>query len=273
MELITEDKTSSLYRERIAKEICAELNNFTDLTASLKLIMIKIQELANIDSISIRLKDGEDYPYYVYNGFDVSFIIHENSLCSKDKNGNTLYESDGKTPLLDCMCGNIIKGRTDPSFPFFTVKGSFWSNHTTELLKNTTEEDRQSNTRNFCNSSGYESVALIPIKSRGEIIGLIQLNDYNKNKFSIDLIEFLEMIGEQVGLAINNSLTYSKLKQTLEELQSLRKILPICSHCKKIRDDKGFWGDVENYLKKYLRTEVSHGICPECMEKHYSEYV
>ena len=150
-------------REKMAVQICSDLNNFTDLKPTLKSVIKTLKQITDIEAISIRLKDGEDYPYYVYRGFNQSFVIHENSLCVKLQSGDYLLEENSTKVLLGCMCGNIIRGRTDPSFPFFSDKGSFWSNHTSKLLATTTDEDRQSHTRNYCNSCGYESVALIPI--------------------------------------------------------------------------------------------------------------
>ena len=62
-----------------------------------------------------------------------------------------------------------------------------------------------------------------------------------------------------------------KLEGALSELRILRGILPICSYCKKIRDDSGFWEQVDVYLKKYSEADISHGICPECMKKYYPD--
>ncbi len=100
------------------------------------------------------------------------------------------------------MCGNIISGRLDPSRSFFTKGGSFWSNNTTDLLASTTEADRKSNTRKYCNQCGYESVALIPIKASVNIFGLIQLNDKNKDIFTENQISYIEMIAKNLGLAL-----------------------------------------------------------------------
>jgi hypothetical protein len=136
-------------------------------------------------------------------------------------------------------------------------------------LASTTEEDRQSDTRNYCNSVGYESVALIPIKAKGETIGLIQLNDKRTGLFTVDLIEYVEMIGEQIGLAIKNSLTYTKLKKALDEITALRRLLPICAGCKKIRDDKGYWHAGEVYFREHAHTDFTHSMCPECIKKYY----
>ncbi len=210
-----------LIREKIAKNICSELNNFVELKPTLVTIIESIKELTGCEAVSIRLHDDGDYPYYVYDGFPESFIKQENSLCAMDQNGERMLSPDGNGYLLECMCGNIIRGRFDPSLPFFTTKGSFWSNSTTELLALTTEDDRQSRTRNTCNASGYESVALIPVKARDERIGLIQINDRRPGMFTEELIEYCEMIGEQIGISIQNSLIYQKLQQSHEEIELL----------------------------------------------------
>jgi PAS domain S-box-containing protein len=64
----------------------------------------------------------------------------------------------------------------------------------------------------------------------------------------------------------------SKLQKTLSEVKTLRGFLPICSHCKKIRDDKGYWNKIESYIHKHSVAKFSHGICPECEKKHFPEY-
>lgn len=62
------------------------------------------------------------------------------------------------------------------------------------------------------------------------------------------------------------------LKKALSEVKKLSGMLPICSHCKKIRDDKGYWSQVEAYIQRHSEARFSHGICPECAEKYYAEY-
>jgi Protein of unknown function (DUF3365) len=59
------------------------------------------------------------------------------------------------------------------------------------------------------------------------------------------------------------------LQRALTEIKTLRGIVPICSFCKKIRDDKGYWSQVEAYVSQHTDAKFSHGVCPECMEKHY----
>ena len=56
-----------------------------------------------------------------------------------------------------------------------------------------------------------------------------------------------------------------ELQAALAEVKSLREILPICSYCRKVRDDENYWHTVENYISRYTATRFSHGICPDCM--------
>jgi PAS domain S-box-containing protein len=64
----------------------------------------------------------------------------------------------------------------------------------------------------------------------------------------------------------------SKLQKALEEIKTLKGIVPICSNCKKIRDDKGYWEQVEAYVSRHTEAQFSHGICPECAKKLYPEF-
>jgi len=61
------------------------------------------------------------------------------------------------------------------------------------------------------------------------------------------------------------------LKQQSSEIKELRSILPLCSFCKKIRDDKGYWEQVDVYIHKYSQADISHSICPECAKEHYPD--
>jgi PAS domain S-box-containing protein len=58
-----------------------------------------------------------------------------------------------------------------------------------------------------------------------------------------------------------------QLQQALDEVRTLRGIVPICSYCKKVRDDEGYWSQVEQYVSKHTEAQFSHGICPACFEK------
>lgn len=62
-----------------------------------------------------------------------------------------------------------------------------------------------------------------------------------------------------------------QLEEALEKVKLLNGILPICSCCKSIRDDKGYWNQVEKYIKEHSEAEFTHGLCPECSDKLYGD--
>lgn len=75
----------------------------------------------------------------------------------------------------------------------------------------------------------------------------------------------------RVRTHIELSNTMKELQHALEKIKALNGLIPICSSCKKIRDDKGYWNLLEAYIEKYSDAIFTHGICPECTEKLYSQ--
>lgn len=196
---ITEQKMVAEQQDLTIK-ILEKLNHSEEGLETIQEILGEIKNYTGFEAVGIRLKEDKDYPYFVTEGFPGQFVESEKYLCVKDEKGNTVLNSQGD-PLLECMCGNVIRGRTDPNLGFFTAGGSFWTNSTTKLLATTTEKERQSKTRNRCNGEGYESVALIPLRAGHEIVGLLQLNDSRPNLFYPSMIHFFEKIGNSIGIA------------------------------------------------------------------------
>jgi len=63
------------------------------------------------------------------------------------------------------------------------------------------------------------------------------------------------------------------LKQNLDEIKTLSSLLPICSSCKKIRDDNGYWNQIEAYICTHTDAEFTHGICPDCADHLYGDFL
>lgn len=94
----------------------------------------------------------------------------------------------------------------------------------------------------------------------------------------------VEIEGRPVGFAFARDITERKrtgdekerlindLQKALSEVKTLQGFLPICSHCKKIRDDKGYWNQIEAYIHAHSDAEFSHSICPECAKNHYPDF-
>ncbi len=75
-----------------------------------------------------------------------------------------------------------------------------------------------------------------------------------------------------IRFAVERHQLMTRLREALADVQRLRGLLPICSFCKKIRNDRGYWDRLESYLSAHAGVEFSHGICPDCGKKHYGKY-
>jgi hypothetical protein len=186
------------------------------LKLMLQEMLESLRALGNFQCVAIRLPKEGDFPYIHYIGFPETFVTKESSLNIKNKDGNTILDSEGN-PVVECMCGNILRKRTNPKRPYFTKKGAFWTNSTTCLLEELTEEARQEigRTRNTCHDFGYESVALIPIHADDELVGMIQINDPREGLFTLKKIEEYQSLADHFGPIIVNILEfYKKVNQT-----------------------------------------------------------
>jgi PAS domain S-box-containing protein len=90
--------------------------------------------------------------------------------------------------------------------------------------------------------------------SKRKVFGVVQ-----------DVTERERIVAEREKLILD-------LQSAVEHIRTLRGIVPICSSCKKVRDDKGFWEQVDAYVTRHTEARFSHGICPDCMKRLYAEY-
>jgi len=112
----------------------------------------------------------------------------------------------------------------------------------------------------------------------GKPFGTICVLDNKKNSYSKTfeklIKNFRDLIQSQLELLYINTILGEKnksLSDYIDEIKTLRGIVPICTNCKKIRDDKGYWNEVEAYIQKYSDAEFSHSICPECSDELYGK--
>ena len=70
----------------------------------------------------------------------------------------------------------------------------------------------------------------------------------------------------------SQTLLIKELKEALTQIKTLEGLIPICANCKKVRDDQGYWQEVEGYVMEHSHAEFSHSICPTCAQKLYPDY-
>jgi PAS domain S-box-containing protein len=173
----------------------ALLEAVPDREALLGLAARIVRRVAGCDAVGIRLRQGDDYPYFVADGFAAGFVAAETSLCGSP--GSAAADPAAR-PVLECLCGAVIQGRVDPRQPWFTAFGSFFTGSTSRLLAQA--GSLPPGTRNRCNAAGYETVALVPLRAADTTHGLLQINDRRPDRLDAPAVARLERLA--TGLAI-----------------------------------------------------------------------
>lgn len=214
---ITERKVREEERVETALLI-ALLNKPGDFRENMAALTASLQRWTKCEAVGVRLREGDDYTYYETRGFPSSFIRDENCLCAYNKEGELITDSSD-LPVLECMCGNILRGRFDPSESFFTAGGSFWSNNTSDLFSELSKSPSKPYMRYRCFQEGYESVALIPLRNGNDVFGLLQFNDHRVNRFTKGLIAHFEMVADNLAITLSRI----QAEQALAKSQLLLK--------------------------------------------------
>jgi len=122
-----------------------------------------------------------------------------------------------------------------------------------------------------------KNVMFAPLNLDGKTVGLLGLANKPSDFTEADA-EIATIFGELAAIALANSryldLLHEKnraLEQAMSEIKTLKGIVPICMHCKGIRDDKGYWNQLEKYIAEHSEAQLSHGICEKCLDKYYPE--
>ncbi len=107
-------------------------------------------------------------------------------------------------------------------------------------------------------------------ETRGLGLGAI---DYITKPFNPEIIKLrvnnhLELKRHRDALALRNE----ELREALSKIKTLSGLLPICASCRKIRDDEGYWSQIEAYVSRHTDAEFSHGICPDCAKRLYPDF-
>ena len=120
---------------------------------------------------------------------------------------------------------------------------------------------------------------IIMLTAKGEKADIIAgleagANDYLAKPFDRgELLARVEVGRRMVEMQDTLADKIEELRQALNQIKTLRGIVPICANCKKIRDDRGYWNQVEVYVRDHTEAEFSHSICPDCMKELYPEYM
>ena len=197
-----------------------------DLHDVIRRALTLLKEQTGFDAVGIRLQDGEDFPYFVQLGFSEAFLLTENALAERGPDGGVCRDKDGKV-CLECTCGLVLSGRTDPTNPLFTRGGSFWTGDSAPLLGLPPEQDPRYHPRNECILQGYASVALIPVRDKGRIVGLLHLNSRRKGSLTLAAVKVLEDFAAHIGDALTRRKGDERLNRSDEQFRTLAEVAPV----------------------------------------------
>ncbi len=94
---------------------------------------------------------------------------------------------------------------------------------------------------------------------------------FNPDKNMIGVVHIARDITHRIKVQNEREILVGELKGALDHINTLSGLIPICSNCKKIRDDKGYWNRIESYIESHTQASFSHGMCPECSQKLYGD--
>lgn len=222
---MTARRQAEIYRE-MGQAILLLLNEHENKYEAIQRIIGLVKSTTGLDAIGIRLQDDDDFPYFYQEGFSADFLLKENSLLARMQDGGICRDADGKI-CLECTCGLVIQGKKDLTSPMWTNGGSCWTNDSFPAIDALAENDARLNPRNECIHQGFASVALIPIRAKGSIVGLLQLNDRQKGRFTTQNIEALEDIADNIGEAMLRKQAEEKLFASERFLRIMTDQLPV----------------------------------------------
>ena len=141
------------------------------------------------------------------------------------------------------------------------------------MALNMMADDLEANTiqLSYVNSRADEMLNVIQRLARGDYAVTCELGEENDIFDALAL--GLNMMVDDIRTTHEKLEASNKdLRESLAKVNTLSGLLPICAWCKKLRDDKGYWKSVEAYISAHTGAEFTHGMCPECQNKYFTEH-
>ena len=258
---ITERKRQEADREAMVA-LLRLLNSPNETRELIHAVTGLLQEWSGFQAVGIRLREGDDFPYFESRGFPAEFVECENYLCTRDASGEPLLDGEGKA-VLGCLCGDVLSDRFAARPPFLTPVGTFWTNNLTKYLAETTGGGGAP-AINRCHTQGFESLALVPLRSSGRILGLLQFHDRRPDRIAPELLAQIEAAAASLAIALEQRRTQAALRSSEEGYRLISENTA----------DVIWLMDVDSGRYTYVSPSVRHvaGYSPEELMAHGLDY-
>lgn len=175
---------------------------------------------------------------------------------------------DGDTQWFKATVG--IRGRSTPREHAFCAHAIM--GRETMVVPDATQDARFADNPMVREDPRIRFYAGAPLSTlRGHNLGTLCVVDTKPRSLTPEQLDALEALGRLVVGQLELRRTSKHLSEALARVKTLRGLLPICAYCKRIRDDRDYWREVEGYIRSHAPVEFSHSVCPTCVEKHFPE--
>ncbi len=237
------------------------------------------------------LKEAEEKYRHIFEKVPASiYVVDRNGLIIEINPYHVKQLGRGKTTKDDYLNQNVL---TRPTI----IQAGLVKNIRDVLAGNEIDEKEVYLPLTSGGQDAYVNIRGVPLYQNGEILGAILISEdvTQLKKDQEELIRYRERLEEIIEVRTQElQRAYQELQQenaerqkaeaekeaiivklqaALAQVKNLSGLFPICASCKKIRDDEGYWHQVEVYIRDHSEAEFSHGICPECMAKLYPDFV
>ena len=273
--------TDKSYGDNLKSKITAIAKENVELKAELDTLKEEVKSLKEA---------GEKYQR-IFEAVPASiYVVDKNGLIIEINPHHIKQLGRGKTTKEDYLRQDVL---TRPTF----IKAGLVDKVKCVLAGDEIDEQEVYLPVTSGGQDAYVNIRGVPLYQNGELIGAIFISEdvTQLKKDQEELIRYRERLEEIIKARTKELLrayqelqqenaerqkaeaekeaTIVKLQAALVQVKKLGGLLPICASCKKIRDDEGYWHQVEVYIRDHAEVEFSHGICPECMAKLYPDFV
>jgi GAF domain-containing protein len=163
---------------------------------------------------------------------------------------------------------DLVETPRDDAFCAHTIMGS-----DVLVVEDAHKDARFEHTALVRGRPGFRFYAGAPLLTReGHALGSVCAVDVKPHRMAVNQVKALKALSRTVVTELELRRVSMELQEASAKIKTLHGLLPICSYCKGVRNDQGYWQSVEAYVESHSDAQFTHGICPDCLAEHYPDF-